>query len=288
MHLVSRTYLLVLRFFKRISQDRVSEWAAQFSFYLMLAFFPFLVMLTNLASQTQLVGAKVLTQLENVLPLEAYELVVDTVHDITVTQKPGLLSASMVVALWAASSGVFALSKGLNMANKVVETRKPWVVRGLCVLFTLLIVVSIFVEILMIVFGDFILDKMASLFQVSTPFLTAGRLIRIIVPIGVVFITLALMFFLIPSRRVRFRMVLPGALFSTFFWMGTSWLFSLYVAMFGRYSRFYGGLGGVIILMIWIFISSITLLMGNEVNALLFQYVETAPGHNDLAHKNST
>lgn len=231
-------------------------------------------MLTNLASQTQLVGVKVLTQLENVLPYEAYELVVDTVQDITVTQKPGVLSASMVIALWAASSGVFALSKGLNMANKVVEARKPWVVRGLCILFTLLIVMSFFTEILMIVFGDFILDKMASLFQVAAPFLMLGRLIRIVVPIGVVFITLALMFFLIPSRRVTFRKVLPGALFSTFFWMGTSWLFSLYVAMFGKYSRFYGGLGGVIILMIWIFISSVTLLMGNEVNALLFHHGE--------------
>ena len=288
MHFVSRTYLFALRFLKRISQDRVSEWAAQFSYYLMLAIFPFLVMLTNLAAQTQLVGTKVLSQLENVLPTEAYELVLETVHDITVTQKPGLLSASMVVALWAASSGVFALSRGLNMANKVVETRKPWVVRGLCVLFTLLIVVSIFLEILMIVFGDFILDKVATLFQVSTPFLMAGRLLRIIVPFGVVFITLALMFFLIPSRRVRFRRVLPGALFSTFFWMGTSWLFSLYVTMFGSYSRVYGGLGGVIILMIWIFISSFTLLMGNEVNALLYQYGETTPEQKDLAHKKST
>jgi membrane protein len=57
--------------------------------------------------------------------------------------------------------------------------------------------------------------------------------------------------------------------------MGTSWLFSLYVDRFGRYSRIYGGLGGVIILMIWIFISSITLLMGNEVNNLLFHHGET-------------
>lgn len=276
MHLVSRTYRFILRFFNRIQQDRVSEWAAQFSFYLMLAFFPFLVMLTNLASQTQLVGVKVLAQLENVLPLEAYDLVVGTVRDITMTQKPGVLSATMVIALWAASSGVFALSKGLNMANKVVETRNPWVVRGLSILFTLLIVVSFFTEILMIVFGDFILDQMATLFHVSTPFLALGRIIRIVVPIGVVFITLALMFFLIPSRRVHFRQVLPGALFSTIFWMGTSWLFSLYVSMFGKYSRFYGGLGGVIILMIWIFISSITLLMGNEVNALLFHHGETA------------
>jgi membrane protein len=275
MHLVSQTYRFITRFIRRTGQDRVLEWAAQFSFYLMLAFFPFLVLLTNLASQTQLVGVKVLTQLANVLPLEAYELVLDTVTDITISQKPGILSISMVVALWAASSGVFALSKGLNMANKVVETRKPWMVRGLCILFTLLIVVSFFTEILMIVFGDFILDKISSLFRVAAPFLLLGRLIRIIVPIGVVFITLAMMFILIPSRRVRFRLVLPGALFSTFFWMGTSWLFSLYVDRFGRYSRIYGGLGGVIILMIWIFISSITLLMGNEVNNLLFHHGET-------------
>ncbi len=269
MHLIARSYRFLLRFLRRITQDRVAEWGAQFSFYLMLALFPFLALLTNLASQTRLVGEGVMAQLSKVLPYEAYELVAGTVHDITVTEKPELLSISMIVALWAASSGVFALSKGLNMAHKVEETRKPWVVRGLCVLFTLLIVLSIFIEMLMIVFGDFILNRMSVLFHVSAPFINLGRFIRIVVPVGVVFLTLALLFYLIPSRRTRFRKVLPGALFSTFIWMGSSWLFSLYVSRFGRYSRFYGSLGGVIILMIWIYISSITLIMGSEVNALL-------------------
>jgi len=128
---------------------------------------------------------------------------------------------------------------------------------------------AIFTEIILVVFGDFILDKMSMLFHVSAPFITIGRVIRIIVPAGVVFITLALMYYVIPSHRLSFNSVLPGALFSTVFWMGSSWLFSIYVARFGRYSVYYGSLGGVIILMIWIFISSITLLMGSEVNALV-------------------
>jgi len=267
--LLVKSYRFLLRLLRRIAQDRVYEWAAQFSFYLMLALFPFLALLTNLASRTRLVGDQVMAQLSNVLPYEAYELVSNTVRDITETEKPQLLSISMVVALWAASSGVFALSKGLNMAHRVNETRKPWMVRGLCVLFTLSIVASIMTEILMIVFGDFILDRMTLLFHVAVPFITLGRIIRIVVPVGVVFLTLALLFLLIPNRRTRFRNVIPGALFSTFIWMGSSWLFSIYVSRFANYSRFYGSLGGVIILMIWIFISSITLLMGSEVNALL-------------------
>jgi membrane protein len=269
MRFAKKMYHMIYQFLLHLHRDRVTEWAAQFSFYIMLAIFPFLVLLTNLASQTTQYGENILMQLSLVLPAEAYEIVSNTIHDITVSQKPSVLSASMIVALWAASSGIFALSKGLNMACKAEETRKPWTVRGLCVVFTLLIILSFFTEILLIVFGDFILDKISAIFQVPIPFIILGRVIRIIVPLGIVFITLALMYYLIPSRRRPFRSVLPGALFSTFTWMGSSWLFSLYVQYFGKYSRFYGSLGGVIILMIWIYISSITLLMGSELNALL-------------------
>ncbi len=269
MRSIKATIGMINRFFDRLQKDRVFEWAAQFSFYLILAFFPFVVLLTILASRTVLVGDQAILQLSTVLPKEAFETVVSTIRDITMTRKPGLLSASMVVALWAASSGVFALSKGLNMAHKAEETRKLWLVRLLSLLFTLLIIISIFTEILMIVLGDFILDKMAHLFEISAPFITLGRILRVIVPVGVVFLILALMYFVIPNHRLRFKKVLPGALFSTILWMGTSWLFSLYVARFGQYSVYYGSLGGVIILMIWIYISSITLIMGSEVNALV-------------------
>mgnify|MGYP004706750339 CR=1 FL=1 len=106
---------------------------------------------------------------------------------------------------------------------------------------------------------------------------------------SVVFFTLSLMYRLIPAHRLRLRQVMPGALFSTVSWLGTSWLFSLYVSRFANYSRFYGSLGGVIILMIWIYLSSITLLMGSEVNALLERIAKAeetkgAPGNaNDPA-----
>ena len=269
MRLAGKAWRVIEGVIRRIGQDRVLEWAAQFSFYLMLALFPFLALLTNLAAQTRLFGVDLLAQLADILPAAAFEVVIGVVRDITATQKPGVLSASMVVALWASSTGVFALSKGLNMAHRAKETRKPWVVRGWCLLFILLIVVSIFTEILMILFGDFILEKMATLFHVSTPFLTVSRILRVVLPIAVVFFTLSLMYRLIPAHRMRFHQVMPGALFSTVSWLGTSWLFSLYVSRFANYSRFYGSLGGVIILMIWIYLSSITLLLGSEVNALL-------------------
>ncbi len=283
MRMAGKAWRVLSGVIRRIGQDRVLEWGAQFSFYLMLALFPFLALLTNLAAQTRLFGIDLLDQLADVLPAAAFEVVIGVVRDITATQKPGVLTASMAVALWASSTGVFALSKGLNMAHRAKETRKPWVVRGWCLLFILLIVVSIFTEILMILFGEFILDKMATLFHVSVPFLTISRILRVVLPIAVVFFTLALMYRLIPAHRLRFRHVLPGALFSTISWLGTSWLFSLYVSRFANYSRFYGSLGGVIILMIWIYLSSITLLLGSEVNALLErirkpqQEKETAP-----------
>ncbi len=269
MRYAKRVWHAVLRLSVRLAQDRVAEWAAQFSFYLMLALFPLLALVTTLASRIALIKLDVMPQLADILPGAAFEVVQGAMRDITVSQRPGVLPVTMIIALWAASSGVFALSKGLNMAHRMQETRKPWVVRGLCLLFTVLIVVSIFTEILMIVFGDYILERGATLLRISVPLLTLGRVLRIIVPVGVVFLTLGLMYWLIPAHRMRFRHVLPGALFATFSWMGTSWLFSIYVARFANYSRFYGSLGGVIILMIWIFLSSLTLLMGSEVNALL-------------------
>ncbi len=264
-----QTWRFLLHFLARIRQDRVMEWAAQFSFYLMLALFPFLALLTSLASQTRLMEDNFLEQLSGVLPPQAYEVVINAVNDITASQKPGVLTLSVFVALWAASNGVFQLSKGLNMAHKVKEKRKTWAVRGLSLLFIFMIIGLIFMQILLILFGNFILSKLALLFPTATLFLTIGRVIRVLAPIMMVFLTLSLMYFFIPSHRVPFRSVMPGALFTTVVWMASSWLFSIYVARFADYSRFYGSLGGVIVLMIWIFISSITLLMGSEVNDLL-------------------
>ena len=289
MRLAGNIWRVINGVFRRIGQDRVLEWAAQFSFYLMLALFPFLALLTNVAAQTRLFGVDMLAQLADILPAAAFDVVMGVVRDITATQKPGVLSVSMIVALWASSTGVFALSKGLNMAHRAKETRNPWVVRGWCLLFILLIVLSIFTEVLLILFGDYILEKMATLFHVSTPFLLIGQMLRVVLPVGVVFFTLSLMYRLIPAHRLRLRQVMPGALFSTVSWLGTSWLFSLYVSRFANYSRFYGSLGGVIILMIWIYLSSITLLMGSEVNALLERIAKAeetkgAPGNaNDPA-----
>ncbi len=257
------------KLYKRYKGDDVSSLGAEFAYYLILAFFPFLIFLANLATYTDLVGERALLQLSGILPEEAYKVVSSTMSEILNGNRPNILSISMIAALWAASNGFMAITRGLNKAYDVEETRKFWVLRALSVVFTLMIVFSIILAIIMLVFGEFILDKLSSLLQLPTSTVVAGHLLRFLVPMGTIFIVFSLLYYFIPNRKLAFLEVLPGALFSTLFWVASSLLFSFYVSNFGNYSKTYGSLGGVIILLLWLYLTSLVLLVGSEVNATL-------------------
>ncbi|EKN41887.1 hypothetical protein CFSAN001627_10388, partial [Clostridium botulinum CFSAN001627] len=139
------------------------------------------------------------------------------------------------------------------------------------------LVMSIF----LLVFGKTIGRTLVYKLGFSLEFNRIWNLIRYIIMIGVTIFILAALYYYTPSKRLRWRDVLPGAIFATIAWIIASMGFSFYVDNFNNYSRLYGSIGAVIVFLVWLYLTSIIVITGGEINALLVSSREK-----DLKNKN--
>ncbi|WP_123041325.1 YihY/virulence factor BrkB family protein [Cohnella candidum] len=264
-----KTVWFAKHLYVRFKDDDVPAMSAQLTYYLILAFFPFLIFLVTIISFLQLGGNSVLDEFIRMLPADSADSLRKTLQEVTENRSGAVLSFGMLGTLWAASNGVGAIMKGLNKAYDEKETRPFWKTRGLSLLSTVVLAVVIAVSIPLLVFGHVIGEYIFRLLSFPQGFELIWGLIRYAFPVAALFGVFALLYWLIPDRRLTFREVVPGALFAVVGWIASSLLFAVYVNHFGNYSKTYGSLGGVILLLIWLYMSANILLLGGEINATL-------------------
>ena len=247
------------------SKDRVSDVAGMVTFHGILALFPFVLFLVTLAGllidparETELIE-----QLSKIAPGPVTQILGERVRSLVETRSTGLLTVSIAIALWSASGGMSALMRALNTTYGVEETRKWWKTRPLALGMT---------------FFAAGLALAAALIAIAAPPLAKavggplgeallwGRL-----PVaGLLMMFLwACLYYFLPDVEQQFRFITPGSVVGVLLWLIASWGFSLYVANFGRYEVTYGALGGVVVMLIWMWISSQVMLLGAEINAVL-------------------
>lgn len=246
-------------------KNRLEDTAGMLTFSGLLAIFPFLLFAVALASlfidpgaEAELVG-----QIRRVVPPAVADILASRLHALATGTSPALVTVGGVGAIWAASGGVSALMRALNVAYGVEEMRPLWKTRGLAVLVTI---------------GAAILVLLASVALLGAPALASllgGRLSLLIyilrIPVGALFMTLllAILYYVLPNVRQPFHLVTPGSIAAVVLWLLGSLVFSLYTTSFASYEVAYGALGGVIVLLLWMWISSIAVLLGAEINAVL-------------------
>lgn len=257
----------------RMKDDNVTAIGAQLSYYLVLSIFPFLIFFLNILSFTPLVREDVLQSLIAVLPLETQKIITYLVLETVQTSSETLLSLSAITGIWAASKGIMALIRAINKAYDVEETRSYIELRFLAIFFTLALLILLTIVLLTIVFSEVLGNRLFSFLGVTLNFMIFWEYLRILISIGSMILIFALLFRFSPSIRngqgISFKQTLPGAVFSSVGWIITSTFFSYYVNNFANYSKTYGSLGGMIVLLIWLYISSIIIVMGGEINATL-------------------
>jgi len=256
--------------YNRLKKDEITALGAQTTYYLILAFMPFLVFLITLISYTPITREQTMENLAAVIPPRAYELVVGVLQGITASDRPALLSSGMLVSVWMASNGVSSLIRGINKAYDQEETRSFLKVTGISVLFTLALSLVIVFTFTLLVFGELIGRYLFSIWGISAAFKTVWGLLRYIIALSAMTLVFVSLYYFIPNRRLRFREVLPGALLADLGWVIISLAFSFYVNNIFKYSNTYGSLGGVFILLLWLYWCSIIVLLGGELNAALF------------------
>jgi membrane protein len=209
-----------------------------------------------------------LTIVRRLLPLDAYTLVDETVHQIISQRHGGLLSFSILIAIWAASSGMEAIIGSLNKAYGAIESRPWWREKALAIGLTLGLTVFVLTALMLIFFGESLGMRVAQVFGLGALFQTVfgvalWPLSSILILFGV-----DLIYYFAPNVQQRWHWFTPGAVFAVVCWLLISFGFRYYVSRFGNYNATYGALGGVMILMLWFYLTGVAILVGGEINSV--------------------
>lgn len=257
----------------RLIDDGIIGVASQQTYFLILSVFPFIILILNIISFTPLIDPNVLDNVIYYLPKATQDIINSFVSDISVGSSQGLLSISAFLGIWTASSGIKAVMKAINKAYGYKENRSFFKLKLISILFTIALLILIPLVFLTLVFGEAIGNLVFSFFGIEEIFVILWKYMRIIIPLLYMIFTFALLYKFSPCvddrNSIKLRETLPGSIFATLGWMIISLLFSYYVNNFGRYAITYGSLVGVILLLIWLFISSFIIVLGGEINGTL-------------------
>jgi membrane protein len=258
-------------FLQRLKDADISGFGAQLAYFFLLALFPLLIFLLTLLPYLNFPPALVYTVLEDLMPEQVYTMIEGTIIEVLENRNGGLLSLGIIGTIWSASNGVNALIRSLNRSYDQEETRPFLVARFVSVVFTLLLIILIIVALVLPVFGKQIGLFLFSTFGLETDFLVIWNKFRTLLPPILIFSVLTLMYWILPNIKLYLKSVMIGSLFATISWLLVSYAFSYYIDNFVNYSATYGSIGGIIILMLWLYLTGILLMVGGQLNAIMQQ-----------------
>jgi len=263
--------------------------AAQLAYYLILALFPFILVLVSLMGTfgSPELASEILAYFQRVMPEQAYDIIETFTANIISGQAeaPGLFTFGILFTIWAASGAFAALINALNRAYDVQETRPFWKVRGIAILMTLGLSVLILIGVLLLVLGPQIGEAIANVFGLEETFTLVWEVVRWPVALFFMVFTVALLYYFAPDVDQPFRWITPGGLIGVLLWVLASVGFNFYVSNFGSYNKTYGSIGAVIVLLLYLYISSLTILFGATLNATLVRMKEEISGSQILDAK---
>lgn len=253
---------------KEMKDDRATGLAAEQAYYYMLSIFPLLILLISIVPYLSLDPQKALTYLQSVMPADTYSVIEDNVVDIITKPNGGLLTFGIIGTLWSASNGMRAFIRAMNDAFDVEETRSFIKARLVSIGLTLGLIAAFIIAMALPVFGKVIMNFIGNFIHIPDGMQVLINILRWVIAFVIMITVLAILYKVAPNKHYPFKQVIPGAVAATMMWQLISLGLSLYVSNFANYSATYGSLGGVIVLMLWFFLTGLTLVVGGEINAI--------------------
>jgi membrane protein len=261
----------VKRLYKRWSDNAVTDRAAQLAYYFVFALFPFLSFLVTLAAYLPVQGAvqDLMQRLDALMPEEALAIVQDQLGRLVYVQRPKLLTLSLVLAIWSASRGVDAIRTALNLAYDVKESRAFWKTQAMALAITVVGAVLVLVSLTLIALGGKAGEWLASQVGVQQVYALIWAWLRWPITMALIMFVAAVLYYFLPDVEQEWRFITPGSVIGTLLWLGVTWGFTQYVEHFGKYDVTYGSIGGIIVLLTWLYLTGLIFLLGGEINAIL-------------------
>jgi membrane protein len=255
------------------SEDNLTDWAAALTYYGLLALFPALIALVSLVglfADPQVTAQKITEIVTQIGPSSGAETFAGPIESITSNQSAAgiMLVVGLVLALWSASGYVGAFMRASNVIYETPEGRPIWKLRPLQMLVTLVIVLLVAILALALVLTGPIVDAVAEPLGISSTAITIWEIAKWPVMLAIAITIIAVLYYATPNVKLRgFKWVTPGSMVAVVVWLIASAAFAFYVANFGSYDKTYGALGGVVVMLIWLWITNLALLFGHELNA---------------------
>ena len=260
---------LLKRTFNETLADDVLNLAAQQAYYFFFALFPALLAVISIASffPVENLMDGILAMLGRVAPPDVLRIIQEQIVKIAQSNAGGILTLAFLFTIWSSSSAVVSMCTTLNAAYDITEGRPWWKVRLTAIGLTLGLAVFILASMTLVLAGPAIAGKIASSMGLGTAFTATWNVVQWPIVFVLVATAIALVYYYAPDAEQEWIWITPGSVLATLLWIAVSLGFKVYIANFASYNETYGAIGGVMVLLLWFYVSGIALLVGAELNA---------------------
>lgn len=252
----------------QVSQKHVGAYAAQSAYFFVLSMIPMILLLLAIIQYTPVTKADVMTAVVNLFPeTNMQDFMVGIVNEVY-NQSKTVIPVTAIVALWSAGKGVLAVSTGLNCAYELRETRNYVFLRIRASIYTILFIAAIVMALVLSVFGNnisiFVYHKIPFLADTTDLIMRLRTVISFVVMTGISL----LVYHFLPNRKLPFRDLILGSIFTSLGWLVISFIFSMYLTIFKGFSGLYGSMTAIILVMLWLYFCMYVMLLGGLINCI--------------------
>lgn len=259
-------YVVSKFFFQGIRNGALNMRASSLAFNFFLALFPSIIFLFTLIPYIPIehFQDQLFNLLRSLLPKSAFEATEDTIADIIKNPRGGLLSIGFISALYFSTNGFNAMINAFNETYHEIETRSKLMQRLVSIVIVIVTTVLILSAVTLIILSELAFQRLVHADRLTYYLILFGQWIILL---AVCFCFISFNYYMGPKRHKGWRLFSAGSIFATVLTILTSVVFAYYVNNFGNYNKLYGSIGTLIVIMLWIYINSLILLLGFDLNA---------------------
>lgn len=249
--------------------DDVPGLAAQQAYYYFFALFPALLALISIASffPVHNLVDEIVRRLSSVAPPDVVRIIADQIKQISQSRTGGILTVAFLFTLWSSSNALVSMITTLNTAYDITEGRPWWKTRLTAIALTVGLALFILVSMTLIIAGPSLAERVASAFGLGDAFEWAWKIGQWPIVFVLVATAIALVYYFGPDAEQDWVWITPGSILATLLWVAVSLGLKLYLSLAASYNETYGAIGGVMILLLWFYLSGLVILIGGELNA---------------------
>lgn len=271
------------RVFHAIMEDDLPGRASELAFNFILAIFPLFIFLLSLLGVFTLRGptlrAGLLEHLAQVLPPDAFNLVSRTLNEIMKNASNGKLTLGILLTLYFASGGMNSMISGLNGAYALKEARSWLKVHAIAFVLTLAVSLLVIVALVSVLAGGYLANVIGAYYGLGELAIIGWKIGEGLVAVAFITFSFSLIYYFGPNvEEQHWYWITPGSIFGVLMWIGASFGFRAYLHFFNTYGKTYGSLGAVMILLMWLYVTGFSFLVGGEINAQI-EHAAAQRGH---------